>query len=540
MRQRTLILIVVIVLVACGGAGLTAAPTTAAARVDLSPGVWPAGDLEEFAALEDGFGTLKAAARGDEGMVVGTTGPLAVRSGVEALRQGGNAIDAAITTSLAQIVLVSGATVSFAGRMALVTYDASTGEISYLNGSWDVPSAEDGLGIAACGVDDGRQVLVHGYMAGIEAAHDRFGRLPFKALFRPAIYFARRGFAYSRIMNAWVSAYYDRVTATPEGRALFLKPDGSRYAVGETFRQTALARTLTKVSRQGARYLYRKKWAKKFLRRVRAAGGRVTAADLKRYEPTWLEPLAFEYDDHTVHGPREPGLGGIHLQGALGSIDLRRLRGGHYTESAEALEQMLQAVESREAALRVAGSHSDGVVAVDAEGNVAALLHTINADPWGAGLFVDGISIADVGCWASARVAEVGPGARMPMPDNPLIITRDGAPVAASSAIGAGLYPSTLFSIVNLMSYGMGAEQAIDTPTFDQATFGDDGVTHRVTAGEFTPSLLAAVRDRGFTVVEHAASNPYEGYWVAITIDPRTGALEGDAGDGLNGIAVAR
>jgi gamma-glutamyltranspeptidase/glutathione hydrolase len=538
MRTLSTLLIVAVAAASTCAPGPVAAP--AAPPVDLSPDSWPAGDLEEFAALEEGFDTPKAAARGDEGMVVGTTGPLAVRSGVEALRQGGNAIDAAITTSLAQIVLVSGATVSFAGRMALVYFDASSGGISYLNGSWDVPSSEDGVGIAACGVDDGRQVLVHGYMAGIEAAHDRFGALPFKSLFRPAIYFARQGFAYTRIMNAWVNIYYDRITATPEGRALFLKPDGSRYAVGETFRQTALARTLTKVSRQGAGYMYRKKWAKKFLRRVRSRGGRVSAADLKGYEPTWLDPLSFEYGGHTVHAPREPGLGGIHLQGALGSIDLRGLRGGHYTESADALEQMLGAVENREAALRMEGSHSDGVVAVDAEGNVAALLHTINADPWGTGLFIDGVSVADVGCWASARVAEVGPGARMPMPDNPLIISRDGVPVAASSAIGAGLYPTTLFSIVNLMSYGMGAEAAIDTPTFDQATFGDDGVTHRVTAGEFPPALLAAMRDRGFTVLEHPASNPYEGYWVAITIDPESGAREGDAGDGLNGIALAQ
>lgn len=521
---------------------VVACAASAAPKVDLSPARWPDGDLESYSRAQVAFGEPKAEALGSGGMVVGTTGALAVRSGVEALRQGGNAIDAAVTTSLAQITLMAGATVSFAGRMTLVYYDAGTDEIHYLNGNWDVPAAEDGAGIPDCGVPDGRQVLVPGYMAGIEAAHERFGRLPFKALFRPAIYFAREGFEYNELIASWVDFRYRDITQRPEGRAIFLKPDGSKYTVGDQFRQAPLARTLTQVSKKGSRFMYTKGWAKRFVGAVRGLGGRLTMADLARYEPTWLEPTSFRFDGYTVHGPRHPGDGGAHLEGALGALDADALRAaGHYTASVDALAAMLRATESRNDALRATGSHSDGVVAIDGDGNVAALLHTINTDLWGStGLFVDGVSIADVGCWAQRGIAEVGPGGRLASPDNPLLITRGGVPVAASSAIGSGLYPATLFSIVNVMTYGMSPAEAIAAPTFDQATFGDTGVVHRVTTGLFANWLLTAVRNRGYTIEEHPPGSGYRGHWIAIDIDPATGQRSGAAGATFNGLALAQ
>ncbi len=525
--------IIAILVVACA-----ARPTAPA--VNLSPARWPAGDLEQYSRQELAWGQDKPPATGSAGMVVGTTGALAVRSGVEALRQGGTAVDAAITTALAQITLAAGATVSFAGRMTLVHYEAASGETVYLNANWAVPEAEDGNGIAACGVPDGRQVLVHGFMAGIEEAHQRFGRLRFKSLFKPAIYFARQGVEHSPVMKAWIDFRLADITSTPEGRRLFLKPDGSRYAIGETFRQPALSRTLKKLAKNGAAYMHSRGWAGKFVRAVRGIGGRVTEADLKAYEPLWLDPVSFEFDDRTVHGPRDPGLGGAHLRGALGTIDPTELRAaGHYTSSEDALAAMLEATESRHAALRMAGSHSDGVVTVDADGNVAALLHTINTDLWGStGLFIDGVSVADVGCWAQRGVAEVGPGGRLTTPDNPLIVSRGGVPVAASSAIGSGLYPATLFSLVNLLAYGMTPAEALATPTFDQATFNDDGVIHRVTAGDFSSALLSAVRARGFNIQETSPPANFEGSWVALTIDPETGQRRGAAGKRLNGLAL--
>jgi len=523
-------------------AGLTAAcvASTATPQIDLDPAAWPSGDLEFYGEQENGWGRQKPPARGRAGMVVGTTGPLAIRAGVEALRQGGTAMDAAITTSLAQITLVAGATVSFAGRMTLVYYDAASGGVTYLNGNWGVPQAEDGVGIPRCGRPHGRQALVPGYMAAIESAHDRHGVLPFDELFRPAIYFAREGIAVSEVLKFWIRFRYESIAASPDARAILLRPDGGEFAVGETLRQPALARTLGLVAKRGARYMYSRSWAKKYVRRVRALGGRITVADMRAYEPTWHEPTSFEFDGATVNGPSMAGAGGLHLRGALGALNPKALRrAGHYTESADALGMMLEATEHRYDALRMAGSHSDGVVAIDRAGNVAALLHTINTDLWGGlGMFVDGVSVADVGCWAQAGIERAGPGGRLVSPDNPLIVTRAGVPVAASSAIGSGLYPTTLFSLVNQLAYGLTADQVVATPTFHQASFVDgEAVVHRATRGEFTQQLLTELRARGYQIEEHGPGHGHLGHWVGLTIEDG-GRRTTAAGRDLNGIAL--
>lgn len=531
------------VLLGLAWATLTAAcvASTAAPQVDLEASAWPQGDLERYTELQRAFGEDKTPATGRGGMVVGTTGALAVRAGVEALRQGGTAMDAAITTSLAQITLMAGATVSLAGRMTLVYFDADSGDLRYLNGNWGVPQGEDGFGIPACGQPHGRQVLVPGYMAGIEAAHARYGQIPFGQLFRPAIHFAREGIEFNEVLQGWVSYRYDVIAASPEARAILLRTDGDQYAVGETFRQPALARTLESVAEQGAEYMYSQGWGEKYVRMVQARGGRITDADMVAYAPTWHAPTSFEFDGATVNGPSWPGAGGVHLQGALGALDPEALRrAGHYTESADALAMMLEATEHRNDALQMAGSHSDGVVAVDRAGNVAALLHTINTDLWGGlGMFVDGVPVADVGCWAQAGIQRAGPGGRLVSPDNPLIVTRGGLPIAASSAIGSGLYPTTLFNLVNQLAYGMSAAEAVATPTFHQARFAGGEVIHRATRGDFSPQILAEIRARGYEVEEHDPGHGHLGYWVGLTLDSLTGQRTTAAGKSLNGLALS-
>ena len=97
--------------------------------VDLSPAAWPEGEFARLIERNRSWGVSCPAASGDGDMVAGTTQALAVRAGVEALRQGGSAMDAACVTALAQIALNAGATVSYAGIMTLVYYEADSGEV---------------------------------------------------------------------------------------------------------------------------------------------------------------------------------------------------------------------------------------------------------------------------------------------------------------------------------------------------------------------------------------------------------------------------
>ena len=111
------------------------------------------------------------------------------------------------------------------------------------------------------------------------------------------------------------------------------------------------------------------------------------------------------------------------------------------------------------------GNHSDAVVAVDAEGNAAALLHTINTALWGTtGIFVDGVAIADSGKYQQTKIARAGPGRRLPIETNPVLITRNGKPVLVSSSIGMGVHEQTYQAIVNVLEYGLDPKAAAESP----------------------------------------------------------------------------
>ncbi len=513
-----------------------------AARIDLGPDAWPVGDLEHYSQLQRTWGNDKPQTVTRHGLVIGTTGALAVRSGVEALRQGGTALDVAITTSLAQITLNAGATVTFAGKAAIVYYEAATGELYYINGAWNVPRGQtSGADIPPCGTPSGRQVLVHGLMAAFEEAHDRFGELPFRALFGPSIYFAREGFEVNRALAGWIDVRAEVLTRHAGGRQIFRKPDGTLYRQGDWFTQGKLARTLKRISRKGSRYMYQGRWARKLVDAVRAQGGRMTLADLRAYEPLWTAPESFAWNGLRFHAPHYPGLGGDNLRAALTGLGASELTSaGHYTQSVDALSALLDGVGRRHGLPLGAGSHSDGVVVIDSAGNVAAVLHTVNTLIWGAtGIFIDGISIADPGCWAQGLVDIAGPGGRLPSHELPLIVTRNGVPVAAASSVGSGLFEATFFTLANVLAYGMEPGEAIRTPTFHLSSPTPGGtVVHRVVEGEFPRDLLAAVRVRAYLIDELPRRDVPLGWCVIATFDPASGRRVGATSIDWNGLSL--
>ena len=185
------------------------------------------------------------------------------------------------------------------------------------------------------------------------------------------------------------------------------------------------------------------------------------------------------------------------------------------------------------------GGHSDGVVAVDRFGNVAAVVHTINTTSWGeTGMFVDGVSIPDAACFQQQQIAVAGPGNRLPDPTSPLLVFKDGKPVLASSSIGAGLHQLMIQCLVSVLDHGMKPKAAIDAPAFAFPEFGTmGGSTARVPLGAFDTKLIENLRGMGQPVKEldTSAVRSFKGYWVGIWIDPETGALHGGAPGDLNG-----
>jgi len=194
------------------------------------------------------------------------------------------------------------------------------------------------------------------------------------------------------------------------------------------------------------------------------------------------------------------------------------------------------------------GGHSDGVLAVDAEGNVAAIGHTINTNTWGTtGIFVGGISIPDSATYQQERVREAGPSGRIRNEMNPLIVLRDGQPVLASSAIGGGLHEATLQRLHNVFDFNMDIKESMDQPIFHGPLWTDSSFTQFAGAAAVPPTgfseqLVQRVRKLGQPVVVLDHENRFEsrGWWVGISIHPETGGRQGRANRTHNGYALAQ
>src|SRR5262245_5099768 len=324
-------------------AAVTASQSRQPAGVRMSPEAWPPGELEKYWRLQGDYQRPHPAVESSKGIIAVSHDGFSARVGLEALQQGGSAADAALATSLAQIALEAGSAVSYAGILAMVYYDAASKKVYSLNACYNtVLEEKDPLTIPR-DKPSGRTALVPGFFAGVQAVHDRFGKLPFASLFDPAIYLAEKGFVMGPALPYWINNHKDVLSRLPETKRVFTKQDGEFYKAGDLFKQPQLAETLRKVAAQGTDYIYQGEWAKKFMAAVQSEGGKMTLADLKAYRATWSEPLQTSYRGYQVYTLGHPSEGGIDTIEALNlseAADLKQY--GHYTTSPEALYEFIR------------------------------------------------------------------------------------------------------------------------------------------------------------------------------------------------------
>lgn len=584
----------------CVAGWMVAATPAALARaadettIDLSPTNWS--DREALDQLNAFFETDKAMAEGEHGVISGTTGPAAVRAGLEALRQGGTAADAVITTALTQISLAGGAWVSYAGIFNLVYYEAESGEVFNINGAYDTVRGETepmtipgSTSTGAKRQPSGRTALVPGFFGGVGAAHERFGKLPWASLFEPAIHYAEHGVLLGAIHTSMIERRQEALSRLPSTRRIFTDADGDFLGEGDVLRQPELAATLRAVADEGIDYVYRGAWAERMVEAVQRDGGKLSLEDMRSYRALVAEPVHTTYNGFDVYGQGLPAQGGVHVAEVLNLAEAAGLRSmGHFAESPEAffwLNQMtnLMAMAFLPEPMRrmmysdldatlagragkenatglwakmkagklpltkvptpVDSKHSDAIVAIDAYGNVAAVVHTINTSAWGdTAIFVDGISIPDSASFQQALIAETGQGERLPDPTEPLIVLRDGKPVAALASIGAGLHQKTISVLLNLLDWELDIKQAIEAPSPHLPAFGTLGApTQQVIEGDFPSELLEEARQLGLEIKEvppGLESRAPRGYVVGATIGA-DGTRRAAATTLLSGLALS-
>ncbi len=277
----------------------------------------------------------------------------ATRVGVEILKRGGNAVDAAVAVGFALAVTLPRAG-NLGGGGFMLLHLADSGETLALDYREIAPAgAFRDMFLDADGNADpqksrysGLAVGVPGTVAGLAAAKARFGSdaVSFADLVAPAIALARDGFAVSDDLAWSLEQAKDRLERDPQARATFYKPDGGLYRPGDILKQPALAATLQAIAEQGADAFYKGPIAEAIAETVQAAGGSMTTQDLSGYEAVWREPITGDYRGYTILSMPPPSSGGVHvveILNMLESFDLSKSGAG----SAETIHVMAEAMK---------------------------------------------------------------------------------------------------------------------------------------------------------------------------------------------------
>jgi gamma-glutamyltranspeptidase / glutathione hydrolase len=279
--------------------------------------------------------------------MVASAHPLATQAGVDILKQGGNAIDAAVATTLA-ISVVEPFSAGIGGGGFMMTKMGK--EVKSLDFRERAPQkASRNMYLDAQGkvrpnvsLEGHLAAGVPGTISGLAAAHQKYGKLPWRTVVAPAIKLARDGFNVSEIYTEQAKSKQKLLATNPAARQIFTR-NGRPLQPGERLIQRDLARTLIAVARNPQNF-YTGTIANAIDRDMRRNQGLITLTDLKSYQPKWREPLCGKFRKYSVCSMPPPSSGGVHLLQILnmiGTTDLAAM-GWHSPDSLHLLIESMR------------------------------------------------------------------------------------------------------------------------------------------------------------------------------------------------------
>jgi gamma-glutamyltranspeptidase/glutathione hydrolase len=487
--------------------------------------------------------------------------PNATRVGVDVLKSGGNAVDAAIAVGLALAVThpwagnIGGGgfmLIRFAdGRSTFIDFrerapQAATRDM-YLDAKGE-PTNESILGYRASGVP--------GTVRGFGLALDKYGSKKWRDLVEPAQELAEEGFAVPYSL-AEELADSDNLAQFDESKRIFLQ-GGKAPAYDDVLRQRDLAKTLARLAKHGPDEFYTGLTAELIARDMERHGGLITMADLNAYKPVEREPVRGSYRGYEVLSAPPPSSGGIGVIQMLNMLEPASFASAG-PGSAAAIHQIVEAMRrffadraayfgdtdfvqmpaaklldkdyarSRYADFDATHASTSAAVGpglgpwresyetthysvVDAQGNAVAVTYTLN------GGFGSGVTIAGTGILMNNEMddftAKVGvpnmygvlqspansiePGKRPLSAMSPTIVAREGKPYLITGAPGGPTIISTVVqNIVNVIDFGMDAQQAADAPRFHHQWMPDE---LRMESQGFSPDTVRILEGMGHRV----------------------------------------
>ncbi|WP_408889587.1 gamma-glutamyltransferase [Novacetimonas pomaceti] len=565
-----------------------------AAVLLLSDGVAcaaPAGGTVQDDPLAFGGGSAPVASMppvgGRDGMVVSAQ-TLASQVGARILRQGGNAVDAAVAVGYALAVVYPAAgNIGGGGFMTLRTPD---GHAIFLDFREHAPAAatatmfQDASGnvIAGLSTKGWKAVGIPGTVAGLELARQRWGHLSRRQVMAPAIALARDGFVLTDGDVELISHGNDDFRRDSVARRFFLRPDGSALQAGDRLVQRELAQVLERISRQGTRGFYEGRTAAEIVEASRRGGGILTRADLSGYRPRVLPTLTCDYRGYHIDTAPPPSGGGVALcemLNILSGYDMHRL--GLYTAPAvtREVEAMRHAYADRQdlgdpafvanpvahlldveyarqiraaiptghavpsASIRPGlptpeGQETTHYSVIDRDGMAVAVTYTLNG--WfGAGMVAGrtGVFMNDEMDDFSTRPGtpnmfgivgskanEIAPGKTPLSSMTPTVISRDGRPVMVIGSPGGSRIPTIVLSVV------LGViDYGLDIQhAVDLPRIHEQWQPEavQVEQGALTPGVIDTLRREGYSFQSYPHWGVAEGILVG---GPRLNAPAGDA-----------
>ncbi|MFT3884920.1 MAG: gamma-glutamyltransferase [Flavobacteriales bacterium] len=463
--------------------------------------------------------------------------PLATAIGVDVLRAGGNAVDAAVAVHWALAVCSPWAGNIGGGGFMVVrmadgrTFSLDARETAPQGATRDMFLGKDGHPMPDASLHGHRAAGVPGSVAGLFAVHDSLGRSPMAQLIQPAIDMARAGCVLSPMEAHELNVCLPMLRRCSTRPSAFTARD--RWQAGDTLRQSELARTLERIRDEGKDGFYRGATAEAIVAEMERGNGLITAQDLAAYRPAWHPVVKGRYRDVEVISMPPPSSGGIVLLASLQGMEGMDVKSSGW-QTAPTVHRMVE-VERRAFADRsryggdpaftdvpveglldslynaarmrdfdplhatpstriapgdppVQREQTTHFSIVDAEGNAVSCTTTLNG--WyGNGVVVGGAGFVlnnEMDDFSAApgvpngygliggEANAIAPGKRMLSSMTPTILTRNGKLLMVVGTPGGSTIPTSVFQVIlDVVDHGMGMQQAVSAPRFHHQWFPD-------------------------------------------------------------------